>query len=174
MQDFDDSQEDQVRLNPPAGRASLVGILYYPDILDLRFAGYELERFEGLLLAMDSATFRKALAITSMLHRSDASPIWNAKRANQVELLVLDTLHEYGLAQVPQLLRRILGRVYEDETQNFLTIDLVTVFYWACLSQVADDYVWREPRLAEWSEYLSYPVRSVFGLAELFKLSQDH
>ena len=48
MKDFDDSQEDQVRLNPPAGRASLVGILYYPDILDLRFAGYELERFEGL------------------------------------------------------------------------------------------------------------------------------
>jgi hypothetical protein len=75
VKDFDDSQEDQVRLNPPAGRASLVGILYYPDILDLRYAGYELERFEGLLLAMDSATFRKALAITSMLHRSDASPI---------------------------------------------------------------------------------------------------
>ena len=173
MQDFDDSQEDQVRLNPSAGRASLVGILYYPDILDLRFAGYELERFEGLLLAMDSATFRKALAITSMLHRSDASPIWNAKRANQVELLVLDTLHEYGLAQVPQLLRRILGRVYEDETQNFLTIDLVTVFYWACLAQVADDYVWREPRLAEWSEYLSYPVRSVFGLADLFRATSS-
>jgi hypothetical protein len=115
MQDFDDSQEDQVRLNPPAGRPSLVGVLYYPDILDLRYAGYELERFEGLLLAMDSATFRRALAITSMLHRSDASPIWNAKRAYQVELLVLDTLHEYGLHQVPQLLRRILGRVFEDE-----------------------------------------------------------
>ena len=60
MQDFEDSTEDQVRLNPPAGRASLVGILYYPDILDLRFAGYELERFEGLLVAMDSASFRKA------------------------------------------------------------------------------------------------------------------
>jgi hypothetical protein len=113
---------------------------------------------------MDSATFRRALAITSMLHRSDSSPIWNAKRAYQVELLVLDTLHEYGLAQVPQLLRRVLGRVFEDETQNFLTIDLVTVFYWACLAQVADDYTWREPRLAEWSEYLSYPVRSVFGI----------
>ena len=169
MQDFEDPDRDHVRLDPPAGRASLVGVLYYPDILDLRYAGYELERFEGLLLAMDSASFRKALAITSMIHKSDVSPIWNTRRANQIELLVLDTLHEYGLAQVPQLLKRVLGRVFEDETQNFLTIDLATAFYWACLAQVANDYAWREPRLTEWSEYLSYPVRAVFGLSELFK-----
>ena len=168
MQDFD--EVDQVRLNPPAGRLSLVGILYYPDILDLRLAGYELERFEGLLLAMDSSSFRKALATTSLLHRSDASPIWNAQRAAQLELRVLDVLHEYGLAQVPQLLRRILGRVYGDEQQNYLTIDLITVFYWACIAQLAEDYAWREPRLTEWAEYLSYPVRSIFGLGELFAL----
>lgn len=168
MQDFD--EVDQVRLNPPAGRLSLVGILYYPDILDLRLAGYELERFEGLLLAMDSSSFRKALATTSLLHRSDASPIWNAQRAAQLELRVLDVLHEYGLAQVPQLLRRILGRVYGDEQQNYLTIDLITVFYWACIAQVAEDYAWREPRLTEWAAYLSYPVRSIFGLGELFAL----
>lgn len=168
MQEFD--EVDQVRLNPPAGRSSLVGILYYPDILDLRLAGYELERFEGLLLAMDSSSFRKALATTSLLHRSDASPIWNAQRAAQLELRVLDVLHEYGLAQVPQLMRRILGRVYGDEQQNYLTIDLITVFYWACIAQVAEDYAWREPRLTEWAEYLSYPVRSIFGLGELFSL----
>ena len=165
MQDFTEP-EDQVRLNPPADRSSLVGILYYPDILDLRLAGYELERFEELLLAIDSASYRKALAVSAMIRRSDASPIWNATRANQVELLILDTLHEYGLHQVPQLLRQILGRVFEDETKNYLTIDLVTVFYWSCIAQVAEDYAWREPALKEWAEYLSYPVRSVFRLSE--------
>jgi len=167
MQDFTEP-EDQVRLNPPADRSSLVGILYYPDILDLRLAGYELERFEELLLAIDSASYRKALAVSAMIRRSDASPIWNAHRANQVELLILDTLHEYGLHQVPQLLRQILGRVFEDETKNYLTIDLVTVFYWSCIAQVAQDYAWREPALKEWAEYLSYPVRTVFGLGHLF------
>jgi len=170
MQDFTEP-EDQVRLDPPSNRSSLTGILYYPDILDLRLAGYELERFEALLLAIDSASYRRALAISSMIRRSDVSPIWNATRANQVELLILDTLHEYGLAQVPQLLRQILGRVFEDEAKNHLTIDLVTVFYWACMAQVAEDYAWREPRLTEWADYLSYPVRAVFGLGEHFRVS---
>jgi hypothetical protein len=97
-----------------------------------------------------------------MLRISEATPIWNGRRADQIELLVLDSIHEYGLAQVPQLLRRVLGRVFEDDTKNYLTIDLVTVFYWACLAQVAQDYAWRDPRLIEWAEYLSYPVRGVF------------
>ena len=165
--DFDELEEgpDQVRTEPPAGRSSLVGVLYYPDILDLRFAGYELERFEELFLAIDSASYRKALRVSSMLHRNDYAPIWTAHRANQVELLVWDTLHEYGLAKVPQLLRTILGRVFEDETKNYLTVDLVTVFYWACLARVAQDYAWREPRLNEWADYLSYPVKTVFKLS---------
>ena len=165
MSDFDDVEQDQVRLDPPAGRPSLVGMLYYPDILDLRLAGYELERFESLLLALDQASFRNAIAVSRMLRIAEANPIWNARRADQIELLVLDSIHEYGLAQVPQLLRRVLGRVFEDDTKNYLTIDLVTVFYWACLAQVAQDYSWREPRLLEWAEYLSYPVRAVFGIA---------
>ena len=169
MQDFDDLDKDQVRLDPPAGRASLTGVLYYPDILDLRLAGYELERFEGLLLALDQASYRNALRVSRMLRISEATPIWNAKRADQIELLVLDSIHEYGLAQVPQLLRRVLGRVFEDDTKNYLTIDLVTVFYWACLAQVSQDYAWRDPRLIEWAEYLSYPVRAVFGLADQFQ-----
>jgi hypothetical protein len=169
MQDFDDADKDQVRLDPPAGRLSLTGMLYYPDILDLRLAGYELERFEGLLLALDQASFKKALRVSRMLRISEATPIWNSRRADQVELLVLDSIHEYGLAQVPQLLRRVLGRVFEEDTKNYLTIDLVTVFYWSCLAQVAGDYAWREPRLLEWAEYLSYPVRSVFGLADQFQ-----
>lgn len=164
MPDFHEIEEgpDQVRTEPPAGRASLVGVLYYPDILDLRLAGYELERFEALLLAMDSATFRKALRISSLLHSKEFEPYWSAHRAYQVELLVLDSIHEYGLAQVPQLLRRVLGRVFEDETKSHLTIDLVTVFYWACLAEVARDYAWRDPRLNEWADYLSFPVKAVF------------
>lgn len=165
MKDFMEPA-DQVRLNPPADRSSLVGILYYPDILDLRMLGYELERFEHLLLAIDSASFRNALAIGSLLRRPQPLSNWSATRANQVELMVLDILHEYGLAQIPQLLRQILGRVFEDETKNYLTIDLVTVFYWACIAEVASDYTWREPALGEWSEYLAYPVATVFGLRQ--------
>jgi len=156
---------DQVRTYPPAGRASLVGVLYYPDILDLRLAGYELERFEDLFVAIDSATYRKALRVSSMLHRQDSAPIWTEHRANQVELLVWDTIHEFGLAKVPQLLRTILGRVFEDEIKNYLTSDLVTVFYWACLARVANDYAWREPRLAEWADYLNYPVKTIFKIS---------
>ncbi len=76
MQDFTEP-EDQVRLDPPANRSSLAGILYYPDILDLRLVGYELERFEPLLLAIDSASFRKALAVSTLLRRPDSSAIWS-------------------------------------------------------------------------------------------------
>ena len=67
MQDFDDVDKDLVRLDPPAGRASLTGVLYYPDILDLRLAGYELERFEVLLLALDQASYRNALKVSKIL-----------------------------------------------------------------------------------------------------------
>ncbi|MFM8927705.1 MAG: hypothetical protein ACKOFA_05850 [Rhodoluna sp.] len=166
MQDFEDwdTDTDQVRTEPPYGRQTLVAILYYPDILDLRLAGYELERFENLLVTLDSASFKKALQVSRLLHRGDASPIWNTHRANQIELLVLDSIHEYGLAQVPQLLRKILGRVYEGEMQTLLTIDLVEVFYWACLAEVARDYAWRDPRLSEWADYLNYPVKSIFRI----------
>ncbi|MFN4846215.1 MAG: hypothetical protein ACK5GE_01380, partial [Rhodoluna sp.] len=75
MQDFEDweADTDQVRTEPPGGRLTLTAILYYPDILDLRLAGYELERFESLLFALDSASYRKALRVSSMLNRSDAS-----------------------------------------------------------------------------------------------------
>jgi hypothetical protein len=165
MPDFNDLDEgpDLVRTEPPAGRASLVGILYYPDILDLRLAGYELERFEDLLVAMDGATYRQALRISSLIHKSELSPIWNTHRANQIELLVLDSIHEYGLAQVPQLLRKVLGRVFDTDTQSHLTIDLVTAFYWACLAVVARDYAWRDARLSQWADYLSFPVEACFS-----------
>jgi hypothetical protein len=58
----------------------------------------------------------------------------------------------------------ILGRVYEGSLQSYLTIDLAEVFYWACLAEVARDYAWRDPRLSEWADYLTYPVRNVFHL----------
>ncbi len=161
---FEELEEERepVAFEPPAGRASLVGVLYYPDILDLRLAGYELDRFEDLFVGIDGATFRQAIRVTRLLNTNSLAPYWTAHRAHQVELLVLDSIHEYGLAQVPQLLRSILGRVFEDETKNYLTINLVTVFYWACLAVVARDYAWREPRLEEWADYLAFPVESIF------------
>lgn len=142
----------------------LIRVHYYPDILDLRYSGYELERFENLLLALDSASYRNALRVSSMLHRLDASPIWNYERADQVELLVLDTLYEYGVHKVPQLLKNVVGRVFEEGASSHLTADLVKVFYWACLAEVARDYAWREEKLAEWAEYLTFPMRAIFKL----------
>jgi hypothetical protein len=46
---------------------------------------------------------------------------------------------------------------------NAFDIDLIDVFYWAALAQVARDYMWRDERLEEWCEYLEYPVKRTFG-----------
>ena len=170
MIDFGSNDEGAyaARLAPPAGRPGLVGLLYWPDVLELREAGYELERFNDLLVAMDAALLSQALAVSQMLRQNEANPIWNPMRAAQYELRMRDLLHEFGMAQVPGLLRRMLGRVFEGDSKSYLTVDLLNVFYFACLALIARDYAWRMPALAVYAEYVSFPVRSVFDVGALF------
>ena len=61
------------------------------------------------------------------------------------------------------ILRRVLGQAFNQGEMNAFDIDLIDVFYWAALAQVARDYAWRDERLEAWCEYLEYPVRRTFG-----------
>jgi hypothetical protein len=42
-----------------------------------------------------------------------------------------------------------------------LSIDLLNVFFWAALAEVARDYAWRDERMSYWADYLAYPVKAV-------------
>jgi hypothetical protein len=133
---------------------------YYPDLLDLRRSGYELERFIPLFDAMDNAKLSQALEARELLHHRSASPIWNPRRAQETEFAVRGILHGFGLNEVPSLLRRMMGRAFPDESASDLTTDLINVFFWAALAEIARDYAWRHPVLETYAEYLSYPVRT--------------
>ena len=137
--------------------------LHYPDVLDLRKAGYELDRFIPLFDLLDDAKYSQAQRVHVMLHhQQDApNPIWNPRRARELEFNVRASLHRYGVGDIPSLLRRMLGRAFPDESVSHLSIDLLNVFFWRALAEVARDYAWRDPRLEVWADYLSYPVKSV-------------
>jgi hypothetical protein len=134
--------------------------LHYPDVLDLRKAGYEIDRFIPVFDRLDDARYSQAEAVHRMLHvhQDIPNPVWNPRRAREIEFQVRALLHRYGLSDVPTLLRRFLGRAFPDQSISHLSIDLLNVFFWASLAEVARDYVWRDARLAGWADYLSYPV----------------
>ena len=132
---------------------------YYPDVLDLRRSGYELNRFIPLFDALDNAKLSQALQVRKLLHHQGASPIWNARHAQETEFAVRGILHRFGVNEVPSLLRRMMGRAFPDESASDLTTDLINVFFWAALAEMARDYAWRYPELNDYAEYLSYPVR---------------
>lgn len=135
----------------------------YPDILDLRKAGYEVEAFIPVFDALENALYSQALKAHNLLHRhdSDGNPIWNPRRARELEFEVRADLHRFGLSEVPTLLRRMLGRAFPDDLQTHLAIDLLHIFFWAAMGQVAADYAWRSPRLASNATYLRYPYRVI-------------
>ena len=134
---------------------------HYPDLLDLRQSGYELDRFIPLFDSLEDARLSQAQQVREMLHHHEDSPnpVWNPRRAREMEFNVRSTLHKFGLSEVPTLLRRMLGRAFPDDASSDLTIDLINVFFWAALAEVARDYAWRHRVLANYAEYLSYPVR---------------
>ena len=144
---------------------------YFADRLDLRRVGYELDKFDELFNLLDDARTSQAIRINRLLHLpsgpSEAlrggNGIWQPQRAREIEFRVMEVLHRYGLAIVAPTLRRILGQAFTRGEMNAFDIDLIDVFYWAALAQVARDYAWREDRLEEWCEYLEYPVRRTFG-----------
>jgi hypothetical protein len=62
------------------------------------------------------------------------------------------------------MLRRMLGRAFPGDSVSHLAVDLLNVFFWAALAQIARDYAWRMPQLAMYADYLEYPVVAAFGM----------
>lgn len=137
--------------------------LNYVDIVDLRRAGYELAKFIPVFDGLDDARYSQAQATHELLHiHTDvAGPVWNPRRALEIEFEVRSLLHQFGKSEVPILLRRVLGFAFPDETVSHLSVDLLQVFFWAALAEVARDLAWRDDRLAMWADYLSYPVEII-------------
>lgn len=137
--------------------------LHYPDILDLRKNGFELDAFIPTFDLLEDARYSQALRVHSMLHlhQDSPNPIWNPKRARQIEFQVRAALHRFGSGEVPTLLRRIIGRAFPGESLSHLSIDLIHVFFWAALAEAARKYAWRDERLGFWADYLAYPVKAV-------------
>jgi hypothetical protein len=137
--------------------------LHYPDILDLRKNGFELEEFVPTFDLLEDAKYSQALRVHSMLHlhTENTNPIWNPLRARQIEFQVRAALHRYGSGEVPTLLRRIIGRAFPGESISHLSVDLIHVFFWAAMAEAARKYAWRDPRLNFWADYLAYPVKAV-------------
>lgn len=137
--------------------------LNYVDIVDLRRAGYELSTFIPVFDALDDARYSQAQSIHELLHfHEDASnPVWNPRRAFEIEFEVRSLLHAFGRGEVAVLLRRMLGFAFPDETVSQLSVDLLQVFFWAGMAEVARDLAWRDERLAVWADYLSYPIEVV-------------
>jgi hypothetical protein len=82
----------------------------YPDILDLRKAGYEMDRFIPLFDRLEDIRYREALQLSDMLHHPNPMLPWNPRRARELEMDVRSQLHEHGLGDLPTLLRRFLGQ----------------------------------------------------------------
>lgn len=137
--------------------------LHYVDIVDLRRSGYELSKFIPVFDCLDDARYSQAQAVHEMLHlHTDVSnPIWNPRRALEIEFEVRELLHQFGKSEVAILLRRILGFAFPDETVSHLSVDLLQVFFWAALAEVARDLAWRDERLTAWADYLSYPIEII-------------
>jgi len=137
--------------------------LHYPDILDLRKNGFELDAFIPTFDLLEDAKYSQALRVHSMLHlhQDVPNPIWNPKRAREIEFQVRAALHRYGSGEVPTLLRRIIGRAFPGESLSHLSIDLIHIFFWAAMAEAARKYTWRDPRLGFWADYLEYPVKAV-------------
>ena len=136
---------------------------HYPDILDLRDNGYEVERFIPIFDSLDDAKYSQALKISRLLRNQSGSMIWNPRRAREIEFKVRAAFHRFGISDLPTLLRRMLGRAFPEESISTLSVNLLNVYFWGCLAEVARDYAWREPQLGFYADYLDYPLE-VSGL----------
>jgi len=137
---------------------------HYPDVLDLRSNGFEVERFIPIFDSLDNARYSQALKIHQLLHYQEGSVFWNARKAREFEFKIRAALHRFGLSDVPTLLRRMLGRAFPDEAISTLSIDLLNVYFWAAMAEVARDYAWKDPQLALYADYLQFPLQ-ITGLA---------
>lgn len=131
---------------------------HYPDVLDLRNNGFEVERFIPIFDSLDNARYSQAIQIHRLLRNSEGSMIWNPRRARELEFKIRAALHRHGRSDVPTLLRRMLGRAFPEDSISSLSVSLLNVFFWACLAEVARDYAWKEPSMISWADYLDFPL----------------
>jgi hypothetical protein len=136
---------------------------HYPDVLDLRSSGFEVDDFIEIFDSLDNARYSQALQINYLLHYQEPNMLWNPRRAREFEFQIRASLHKFGLSDVPLLLRRMLGRAFPDDSISTLSIDLLNVYFWAALSKVARKYSWKQPELDRFASYLEYPLE-VAGL----------
>ena len=137
---------------------------HYPDVLDLRNNGFEVERFVPIFDSLDNARYSQAVQVYHLLKHGQGSMLWNPRRAREMEFEIRAAFHRHGLSDVPTLLRRMLGRAFPDDSVSSLSVSLLNVYFWACLAEVARDYAWKEPKLALYSDYLDYPLE-ITGLS---------
>ena len=149
-------------------------LAYYPDVLDLRRAGYEFSDFASLFDQLDQAHVRHAQIAHILLHlpsdeygrfgdAAGGNVLWTPRRARELEFQIRAALHRVGLGEVPTLLRRTIGKTFPGDSMTHISVDLLNVFFWAALAQIARDYVWRFPNLDYAADYLEYPVRRAFA-----------
>jgi hypothetical protein len=62
----------------------------YPSVLDLRRAGYEVERFAPLFDKLEDALYSQAVEIHRILHfhTDNAQRVWNPRRSREIEFEV--------------------------------------------------------------------------------------
>lgn len=148
---------------------------YYPDVLDLRKAGYEIENFAAIFDLLDDAHVRHAQAAHTLLHLpsdsfgglTDAAGgnlIWTPRRARELEFQVRAAMHRFGMSDVPTLLRRMIGKAFPGDSMTHISVDLLNIFFWAAMAKVARDLSWRSPNLEFAADYLEYPVKRAFAI----------
>jgi hypothetical protein len=148
---------------------------YYPDVLDLRKAGYEVENFASIFDLLDDAHVRHAQAAHKLLHlpsdsfggltdAAGGNMIWTPRRARELEFQVRAAMHRFGMSDVPTLLRRMLGKAFPGDSMTHISVDLLNIFFWAAMAKVARDLSWRSPNLEFAADYLEYPVKRAFSI----------
>jgi hypothetical protein len=136
---------------------------HYPDVLDLRNNGFEVERFIPIFDSLDNARYSQAIQIHRLLRNSEGSMIWNPRRARELEFKIRAAFHRHGISDLPTLLRRMLGRAFPEDSISSLSVSLLNVYFWTCIAEVARDYAWKDPELNRYADYLEYPL-DVTGL----------
>lgn len=135
----------------------------YPDILDLRKAGYDIERFAPLFDLLENVRYSDALRISSLFGKAWFGGVWSLRRAREIEFQVRVQLSEFGYGDLPILFRRFLSKAFPSDAVSQLTIDLIEAFYWGSLAIVARDLAWRNSDLIWKADYLDFPLVAIAG-----------
>jgi hypothetical protein len=110
---------------------------------------------------LEDVRYRQALELSDMLHYPNPMTPWNPRRAKEIEFEVRAQLHEHGFGDMPTLLRRFLGKAFPGDTISYLSVDLITIFFWAAMAELADDLAWRSDALRWKAAYLRFPLHTL-------------